>query len=363
MKIDRSNTIRITGRELKLPALKNLKRGARITARILEKIGNKEAILDIGGNRLRAEFLSGIPPKSRFSLIFEGRDSSTLIFRTARDLGDLSSLRGLLDFSIFELGDVGKNELIAIRRYLKDGIQGIFDLNRCIFKALLGKSFKEHSLTDLLNKLLKMGIQKENLIFLSYIILGNKGLNLDILISLLRFMGIEGDVIYKRFKRYSRQSDALMADIEKLSERIESLLSDEDGTELFRQLFYYISQGEDGGYRDCSGFEIPYFDSDSFRELECIYTHDGLALSLELSNLGKLDILIKFSDSDLKVSMFCGDEEVLAELKSNVDDLKSRLANLGKVVIVDFYITGEMVKKIIEINSSLVMNSIFDMRA
>ncbi len=362
MKIDRSNTIRITGRELKLPALKNLKRGARITARIMERIGNKEAILDIAGNRLRAEFLSGIPSKNRFSLIFEGRDSSTLVFRTARDLGDLSSLRGLLDFSIFQLGDVGKNELIAIRRYLKDGLQGIFDLNRYIFEALLGKSFKKHSLTDFLNKLLKMGIQKEDLVFLSYIFLSSKGINLEILISLLRYMGIEEDTIYKRFKRYSRQSDALITDIEKLSESIESLLIDEEGIELLRELLYYISQGENGGYRDFSIFEMPYFDSDSFKDLECIYTHDGLALSLELSNLGKLDILIKFSDSDLKVSMFCEDEEILAELKSNIDDLKSSLANLSKVVIVDLYISREVVKKIIEINSSLVMNSIFDMR-
>lgn len=362
MKIDRSNTIRITGRELKLPALRNLKRGVRISARILERIGDKEAILDVAGNRLRAEFLSGIPSKNRISLIFEGRDSSTLIFRTVRDHADVSSLRGLLDFSIFELDAIGKNELLAIRRYFKNGIEGIFNLNSSILRALTGKSIGEHSLTELMNKLLKMGMQKDDLIFLSYIFLNSRGININMLISLLLFMGLEGDALYRKFKRYSKQGD-LIADIEKLSERIEALLMDEEGIELFRELLYYIANGEDRGYGDFSKFEVPYFDSDSFKFLECIYTRDGLVLSLELSNLGKLDILIKSFDSGLKISMFCEDEEALMELESSVDDLKTRLADLNKVVTVDFYISRDVIKKIIEINSPLVMNSIFDMRA
>lgn len=357
MKIDRSNTIRITGRELKLPAL-NLKRGVRISARILERIGDKEAVLDVAGNRLRAEFLSGIPSRNRITLIFEGRDSSTLLFRMARD-HDVSSLRGLFDFSIFDLDTLGKNELLAIRRYLKNGIEGIFNLNSSLFRALTGKGLRERSLTDLLNKLLKMGMPKDDLIFLTYIFLGNRGI-IDILISLLLFMGLEGDALYKRFKRYSRQGD-LIADMEKLSERIEAL-TDEEGIDLFRELLYYVVSGEDPG-KDFSQFEIPYFDSDGFKSIECIYTREGLVLSLELSGLGKLDILIKSLASDLKISIFCEDEEALVELRSSVDDLKARLADVKKVVTVDFYISRDVIKKIIEINSPMVMNSIFDVRA
>lgn len=357
MKIDRSNTIRITGRELKLPAL-NLKKGVRISARILERIGDKEAVLDVAGNRLRAEFLSGIPSRNRITLIFEGRDSSTLLFRMARD-HDVSSLRGLFDFSIFDLDALGKNELLAIRRYLKNGIEGIFNLNSSLFRALTGKGLRERSLTDLLNKLLKMGMHKDDLIFLTYIFLGNRGI-IDILISLLLFMGLEGDALYKRFKRYSRQGD-LIADMEKLSERIEAL-TDEEGIDLLRELLYYVVSGEDPG-KDFSQFEIPYFDSDGFKSIACIYTREGLVLSLELSGLGKLDILIKSLASDLKISIFCEDEEALVELRSSVDDLKARLADVKKVVTVDFYISRDVIKKIIEINSPLVMNSIFDVRA
>lgn len=357
MKINRSNTIRITGRELKLPAL-NLKRGVRISARILERIGDREAILDVAGNRLRAEFLSGIPSRSRISLIFEGRDSSTLLFRIARD-HDASSLR-LLDFSIFELDTLGRNELLAIRRYFKNGIEGIFNLNSSIFRALTGKGERGRSLTDLLNKLLKMGMHKDDLIFLSYIFLGNRGI-IDILISLLLFMGLERDALYKRFRRYGQ--DDLNADMEKLSERIESLLTDEEGIELFRELLFYVASGEDRGSRGFSQFEIPYFDSDGFKSVACIQTREGLVLSLELSGLGKLDILIKSLDSDLRISMFCEDEEALVELKSSVDDLKARLADVKKAVTVDFYLSRDVMKKIIEINSPLVMNSIFDVRA
>lgn len=357
MKIDRSNTIRITGRELKLPAL-NLKKGVRISARILERIGDKEAVLDVAGNRLRAEFLSGIPSRNRITLIFEGRDSSTLLFRMARD-HDVSSLRGLFDFSIFDLDALGKNELLAIRRYLKNGIEGIFNLNSSLFRALTGKGLRERSLTDLLNKLLKMGMHKDDLIFLTYIFLGNRGI-IDILISLLLFMGLEGDALYKRFKRYSRQGD-LIADMEKLSERIEAL-TDEEGIDLLRELLYYVVSGEDPG-KDFSQFEIPYFDSDGFKSIACIYTREGLVLSLELSGLGKLDILIKSLASDLKISIFCEDEEALVELRSSVDDLKARLADVKEVVTVDFYISRDVIKKIIEINSPLVMNSIFDVRA
>ena len=356
MKIDRSNTIRITGRELKLPAL-NLKRGVRISARILERIGDREAILDVAGNRLRAEFLSGIPSRSRISLIFEGRDSSTLLFRIARD-HDASSLR-LFDFSIFELDTLGRNELLAIRRYFKNGIEGIFNLNSSILRALAGKGERGRSLTDLLNRLLKMGMHKDDLIFLSYIFLGNRGI-IDILISLLLFMGLEGDALYKRFRRYGQ--DDLNADMEKLSERIESLLTDEEGIELFRELLFYVASGEDSG-RDFSQFEIPYFDSDGFKSVACIHTREGLVLSLELSGLGKLDILIKSLDSDLRISMFCENEEALVELKSSVDDLKARLADVKKAVTVDFYLSRDVMKKIIEINSPLVMNSIFDVRA
>ena len=113
MKIDRTNTIRITGRTSSHP-FRNLKKGGELTGRIIERIGNREAIVDIGGSRLRAEFLNGVPTGDKIPLIFEKRDYSTFIFRIGKGDGGSSMLSKIFDFSILELDDIGRNELLNI---------------------------------------------------------------------------------------------------------------------------------------------------------------------------------------------------------------------------------------------------------
>ncbi len=81
MKIESSGTIRISGRSTIISLLNNLKKGSEHPAKIIERPSTKEAILEIAGKRIRAEFPKGVPGNNRLILKLENKQDNTFIFK------------------------------------------------------------------------------------------------------------------------------------------------------------------------------------------------------------------------------------------------------------------------------------------
>ncbi|GEM_PF-1823196 len=356
MKIDRENTIRISGRIPSSSALKNLKMGAKIAGRIIERVGDREAVLDMGGVRIRAEFLRGVPSNKRIPLIFRGRDGGTLIFQIAGERS--SKLDEIFAYSLFERNTLGTGEIMAIRKYIQEGPGGIFALNRFILRLRAGVQLREGLFAEVLNKLLTAGVSKDDLLFLSYLLLASRGLKSSVIEILSVLAGGESAIqLIRRF----RDEKTLRDYSEKFSEKLKALLKTEQGVELFKDLLSVFMSREDSPYRE---FQMPFWNEDRFESITGIVTPGGMVLTLELSQLGVLDIIIREHGSSLHINLFCEREETLHELEHTVDELRTKLKSVHKgAVNIGFFLTGDAMKKIIEINSSLLSNSILDFKA
>ena len=85
--------------------------------------------------------------------------------------------------------------------------------------------------------------------------------------------------------------------------------------------------------------------------------------SLDLSYLGNLEIIIKNNKAGINISIFCENDTGIKELKSDIDVLQSRVKKLiNKEVYIFFYNSESVREKIIEINSSLTINNVLDVR-
>lgn len=355
MKIDRDNTIRISSRLPTSNALKNLKSGAKITGRIIERVGDREAVLDMGGVRIRAEFLRGVPLNERIPLIFKGTDGGTLIFTIAGERS--SKLDDIFAYSVFDRNALGTSEIMAIRKYIQEGPGGIFALNRFILRLRAGVQLGEGLFAELFSKLLAAGVSKDDLLFLSYLVLASRGMNSSAIEILSVITG--GESAQQLIKQF-RDEKTLKDYSEKLSEKLKALLKTENGTELFKELLSVLMDREDSPYRE---FQMPFWDEDRFKSITGIVAPGGMALTLELSQLGVLDIVIREHGSSLHINLFCEREEALHELERTVDELRTKLKGIHKgTVSIDFFLMADTMKKIIEINSSLLSNSILDFR-
>ena len=99
MRISRDNIIRITGKITTSGLFKNLKVGNEISGKIIQRLGGNFAIMDIGGRKIRADFLNGVPSQDNINLVVEEKKGSLIKLRRIPS-GTRQILQQLSGFSI-----------------------------------------------------------------------------------------------------------------------------------------------------------------------------------------------------------------------------------------------------------------------
>lgn len=364
MKINKNNIIRILHKTSTLDLLRNIKNGSTISAKIVERINAREAILEIAGNRVRVEFRRGVPRTGSLCLILESKRSSTFFFRISEGINNDKYISKLLEFTIFNIDNIKEVSLVELNRYIDNSLSGIFAFNSYLMKIMGDKRiYRDKWGSSILNKLLGYGIKVESLIPISYLFCGCGGFNIDQLLSIMMILGLPEYNSLSELKKSYKDDRSVQERVEKFFDEIERLLNKNNSREMIRDIIGNILRFVNSNIVDASTGEIVYFNDDEFRSIQYIFNDDAVIFSLELSYLGDIEILMKNYKDTFNLTIFCADNNSIKALKSDVDSLQSVLeCRLNKDVNIQLYNITSVIGKIIEINTSLSLNSLLDIK-
>lgn len=358
MKIEKEHAVKISARTAAFEVLKNIKKGGAVTARIVERTGPRGAVLEIAGHRMRADFLKGVPLENRFTLVLADRSDRTLVFRIKeREAGGQAA--GMFDYTLYKAGDIDRAGLARLSRYIGDGVPGLFALNSFLMKLAGEKEKKDFSITGFLNRLLRKGIKREDLLLLSYLFTGGRGGTRGILASLVTAMGMEQGVGLEGVNEDPGDNQRLGEKMDTLA-RLIGEQEESGGLEGF--LGAFLDPDDPGGRRVISG-EIPFWEGGEFRPVRYLGREGSLIVSLELSVIGPIEILARDGAKAFQADFFLEKDGAREALERGAGTLKSALGRqLDKDIITRFYNSRDIAKKIIEINDFMVSHSGLDIK-
>jgi len=348
MKVGPSDIIRISGKSAVFSLLHSLKPGSEQNAKIIDRPGGNTAVIEIAGKRVRAEFLKGVPGSNSIVLKLDERSGNTLFFKIISPTGREGFIEKLSEFLVMEKHDISAKILPGLSRFLSGNIPGIFELNR----FFLGDRYRQsgHSLTDLLNGLLKAGMSKEDLLFLSGLI-SMKSIDPNPVLAVLNWIGRGKDTAQKFSER------------EKLKDDIDAVLREVMGNnDKSIEIIIEIMLDSSRENSTIHYAEIPYFDSGNFQCVQCIYGVESLIFFLDLSGLGVIELLIRLTGKDIYVSIFSGNDTVVDELNAKKDELSDALGRYYSGAVVTVFKMKQVMDKIVEINSYYSINSAVDIK-
>ena len=354
MKVAPTNTIKISGKSRSLQFLKNIPKGSEIYARIIERPGNKKAILEINGNRINAEFIKGVPGRNLLTIKLENNENDLFIFKLVDAHNKDEFINKLLDFTIFNSTDIKNNLIYYINNYLNNNNTiGIYELNLFLLN-LTSKSKKNKSLTLLLNRLLGKGINSNTLINIAYILSGTQ-INPQLLFQCLLFLRKESkhsdDFIFKNSSRLIKKVDDLITSLNDLQD-------DNLKKEIIDQLINLLSINHE---KDIINSEISYYENDKFKAIRVIGQKNSIIISLELSEIGIVDILFRITDDELNISFFVNND-VFDFINKTKKELYSKLNKIIPKININIYNRSDILNKLIEINSYYIINSELDIK-
>ncbi|MCP4130300.1 MAG: flagellar hook-length control protein FliK [bacterium] len=371
-KINPVNTIRISGRISTLTFLKGLKKGVEIPATIVSRPNSREAVLEIAGKKIRAEFPGGVPGNNRLNLKLEEQTKDSFLFRLIDTRGRTGFLEKILDHTIFRVDDFTKNDIIDISRFLGKNPQGLFELNKFLLGIHQKNEQKQEKTVYILNRLLRMGLSKESLFDLSFMLSGAKYSSSPLLFLLLLF-----NPDRKYTEQWLEQGKTGGADIEERLNEIINLVDnvneEKDKKELIEQLIDLLIGNNEKEKTGIHYGEMAFFDDGEFKPVYCMGNENSWIFSFQLSEIGQIDILANSRREGLFLSIFSPRQDVLDSLEGSADLLYSRLERIGlfqgelsgenRTVYLNFYNRRAALDKLIEINSYYSINSEFDIKA
>ncbi len=365
MKIQKNNTIRIAVNNPALDKLRNIKKGARVSADIVKTINSNEAILSIAGKKMRVEFLKGVPNTDKLYLMLDSNKKNTFYFKIIDKAFGLNSLKEISDLSIFDFNDLKKTSPGQIYNYLKSELTDIYSLNMLFLRILKGRiATDENRVLELLKKLMQSGLDKKDIMFFSMLLNGNRGFNFEHILSFLSiFRQKKFDDLYKN-RNLFKNKDYLQKNIEILTEKIAKLAEkEESNSSIIKDLLDLISDYQNTKDRDYNDGNIIYFSDNECESIKYIISKNSIVFSFNMSYIGHTDVLIKYSDSKCNISIFCENTDKIKILQNEISNLQSLLTERTNMVVdIIFYNKKKTMKKIIEIYSSLNLINIVDVK-
>ncbi|HNV46247.1 MAG TPA: hypothetical protein PLE73_06870 [Spirochaetota bacterium] len=355
MRIDRHDAIRIPAGGVRPGQLSRLQAGDLVWGKIVQRSGPRQALLDVAGTRVSAEFTSGVPREGRVLLVLTGHDGNALLFsRVKKD--DPRYYRDLFHLTVFDASRIGKKELGGILARLRDGAGGLFELSASIARSRTGKENSASRPGGLLRALAALGVRDADLPETAFLLASLRNRHLAAARALLRGIG------------YGGAGDAVSAppggdsaiDAAGLLRPIEDALDrDGDAPRHLHDLLCAVLGDEDDALLEG---EFAYED-DGPRAVRYCAGEDGCVVSIELSRLGPVEVLVRRDGSALRCIISCDTEEARAALAEGADELHTTLQQvMNTAVRVDIYKRSEIAQKIIEINALSTIHSVFDAR-
>ena len=357
MKIESSNIIKVAGRSTGADSIKDLKKGSELTARTIERLGERDALLEIGGKRVRAEFVKGLPSAGSLLLKLEDIKNSLYIFKIVDPYGFDESIKRILDFTIFDPKDFAKNVLHAASGFFSKQPSGIFELSAALLSLIAKSEKREDRMALLLNRLLALGMSHDRVSELS-ILLSGADLGSKTIWALLSLLGF-GDGLDRWSSRRGKKPDELVNDI--VSD-IDGIGDESRKEEIVRDLVRILAEGG-RGHPEYQQGELAFFHEGLFYPVRYIGKKNTWVFSIEFSYIGRIDILARDLEAGYYLSIFCEQSDVIRLLFEAQDQLLDAIKSINSNIHINFYNMHSSVNKIVEIYSRYSLNSVFDAKA
>ncbi len=353
MRIEPTSTIRVSGKSGIFDQLRDMQKGAELPARIIDRISGREAILEIGGKRITAEFQKGVPAGTTITLKLDEIRDNSLFFKLVDPGGREAFARHLGEMTIADMSQMQKNISSALARHPA----GIFELNALLLGLQPKQDKKDEGMTRLLSLLLKLGIDKNAVSDLSILL---SGIHVDAkaLQSLLMIIGFDRE----RFRKWaSGKSGGVEAIINAIIDGINGIEGSEMKETALLQLIGLLSDSAEKPAGHISG-ELPFAGDDEMRPIHFMGKDDSWIFSIDFSTIGRIEVLARKTREGYFISIFCGTGEAMDVLKQYAGELKKNLKNIHPDIHINFYNTTQAINKIVEIYSYYSLNSVFDIR-
>jgi hypothetical protein len=358
MRIEPSITIRIIGRAGTAELFAGIRKGSELSARIVERVRGNEAVLEIAGKRIHAEFLKGLPADAMITLKLDDVKNNSFFFKLVDEGGKEAFVRQIMEMTIFDIDAIRKNILFIIGGALSRHPAGIFELNALLLGHYQKEGKKEDGLTRLLNHLLRLGIGKQAVSDLSFLISGIT-VNAKSLRALLLIPGFDKE----RLRKWASANTAeVMELVNSILGEIDAVEGAEQKESLILQIAAFLKDPcvRTGEYT--SG-EFTCYNNEELYPARFAGGGNSWIFSVDFSALGRVEILAKETDGGYSLSIFCDRNDVLGALKNDYEQLQHDLALIHRNIHINFFNSRQAINKIVEINSYYSLHSVLDIRA
>ncbi len=357
MKVEPTITVTVSGRTAMRSLFEGIKKGAEVQARVVERVGARDAVIEIGGRRIHAQFMKGVPAGGAVTLKLDAVSGDSYYFKLTPPETREGFIRQVMQMTVFDPAVIRKKVLHDLGGALAKHPAGIFELNALLLNRPL-RDTKDDGLSRFLNHLAKRGLDKSALADLSLLLSGMSARSHS-LRSLLLVLGFGEDRI-RRLAAGGTAAAGPMTDA--ILEEIGSIDDGEAKENVIRQLLEFLTGGDMPREAVRSG-EFTFIEGDGFHPARYCDAGDAWLFSVDFSAIGRLEIVARETDKELLVSVFCDRDEALDILKSGSGELIRTLENLKPHAVINFFNTQQAINKIVEIYSYYSLNSEFDIRA
>jgi hypothetical protein len=358
MRIEPTITIRITGRAGTADIFAGIRKGSELTARIVERVRGHEAVLEIAGKKIHAEFLKGVPAGAMITLKLEDVKNNSFYFKQV-DEGDTEAfVKQIMEATIFDADAVRKNILFSIGAALSRNPAGIFELNALLLGQIQKEGKREDGLTRLLNHLLRLGVGKQAVSDLSFLLSG-----ITVNAKSLRWLMLMPGLNKERLRKWASANNAELTEmINSILGEIDAVPGAEEKESLLRQIAAFL---KDPGARtgEYASGEFASSGEEELHPVRYAGREDSWVFSVDFSALGRIEILAKKTEGGNSLSIFCDRNDALDALKNDSGQLKRELALIDRNIHINFFNTRQVINKIVEINSYYSLHSVLDIRA
>lgn len=316
--------------------VRKLKIGDAVAAKIIKSRGN-EAVIDINGKRLRADFINGVPDKKIIQLILTDKSAANAVFKLADSGSSDSFIRLLPSFSVLDDSDSGKVSLHSLVRYIAAGSPDLFELN--LFLLGLKKGDKKVAGMDkLFQMLIHRGLPSSSMNYINFMLSSDTSLPLIMLFL---------NTLTGRKKIFPDEDEKNRAESEFFD-----ILEQDDGEVIEKAMEFFLKNREGGPLYS----EIFLPQDDGYIKIDYIIYNKSFLCAIDLTFLGKIDILVKSSEGSAEIFLYPDKEDtemlldesrnMLVELleQNNVKNALIHVLNRKKIVeklglwATDFYI-------------------------
>jgi hypothetical protein len=323
--------------------VKRLKIGDSVAAKIIKSQGN-EAVIDINGKRLRADFINGVPDKKTIQLILTDKSSLNVVFKLADKGSHDSVIRLLPSFSLLSDLESEKLSMHSLVKYITSGSPDLFELN--LFLLGLRRGDKKNSGQEkLFHMLMQKGLSLSSFNYINYILSSDTPL----------------PVIMYFLNNFTERKKFLAGekDREEAEKKFLEILEQDDGGIIEKTIEIFLQKrGDDPVY---SEFLLPL--EDGFIKIDYIIYNKSFLCTIDLTFLGKIDIIIKDQGDVNEIFLFPEKDEAELMLSENQKSLIDLLElNNAKKAVIHVFNRKKIVDKLSLWASDFYTKSGFDVK-